>query len=157
MSDIDNGQHWLDRNRPPRVQITYDVEIGNAIEKKELPLVVGILADLGGMPNPSLAERKFIEIDRDNFDTVLKDVSPTVSMTLSASTLNISDPSAAGFNANLSFVTIDDFSPLNIVKNTPELNALYVNRQQLRDMLARMDGNVPLEAALLKAFPPNES
>ncbi len=75
----ESTQHKLDRVRPPRVQITYDVEIGNAIEKKELPLVVGILADLSGKPLdplPKLAERRFTEIDRDNFNEVLASISP---------------------------------------------------------------------------------
>jgi type VI secretion system protein ImpB len=72
-------QHWLDRNRPPRVQITYDVETAGAIQKKELPLVVGILADLSGKPVtplPKLKDRKFVEIDRDNFKDILKSTSP---------------------------------------------------------------------------------
>ena len=67
----ESTQHKLDRVRPPRVQITYDVEIGNAIEKKELPLVVGILADLSGKPDTppaKLVERRFVDIDRDNFN-----------------------------------------------------------------------------------------
>ena len=67
-------QHWVGRNRPPRVQITYDVEIGDAVEKKELPLVVGLLADLSGKPVkplPKLKERRFVEVDRDNFDSVM--------------------------------------------------------------------------------------
>ena len=72
-------QKWVGRNRPPRVQITYDVEIGDAVEKKELPLVVGLLADLSGQPAqplPKLKERRFVEIDRDNFDGVLGNISP---------------------------------------------------------------------------------
>ena len=72
-------QHKLDRIRPPRVQITYDVEIGGAIQKKELPLVMGILADLSGKPEealPKLKDRKFVEIDRDNFNDILKSITP---------------------------------------------------------------------------------
>ena len=77
-------QHKLDRVRPPRVQITYDVETGNAIEKKELPLVMGILADLSGStPNPDkLGERRFIEIDSDNFNQVLGSIKPSVTCLL---------------------------------------------------------------------------
>src|SRR3954470_1114647 len=84
-SIAESKQHWLDRNRPPRVQITYDVEIGDAIVKKELPFIVGIMADLSGkangkpVPNPkSLRERKFVEIDRDNFNAVLAAINPSV-------------------------------------------------------------------------------
>lgn len=158
MSDIDNGQHWLDRNRSPRVQITYDVEIGDAIEKKTLPLVVGILSDLGGLyaadgsQKMSFPERKFIDIDRDNFDNVLETISPGVKIALPASTIESNDDSANGFQAELVFTKIDDFNPLQIVMQVPELKALFDNRQRLRDMLARMDGNVPLGAALLKTF-----
>ena len=75
----ESTQHKLDRVRPPRVQITYDVEIGNAIEKKELPLVVGILADLSGKPDTppaKLVERRFVDIDRDNFNEILSSISP---------------------------------------------------------------------------------
>ena len=75
----DSLQKWVGRNRPPRVQITYDVEIGDAIESRELPLVVGIMADLYGqplVPPPKLKERRFIEIDRDNFDGVMGKIAP---------------------------------------------------------------------------------
>lgn len=79
----ESTQHKLDRVRPPRVQITYDVEIGNAIEKKELPLVVGILADLSGKPDTppaKLVERRFVDIDRDNFNEILSSISPRATL-----------------------------------------------------------------------------
>src|ERR1700754_4735519 len=72
-------QKWVGRNRPPRVQITYDVEIGDAVERRELPLVVGLLADLSGQPAEPLAklkERRFVEIDRDNFDEIMGKIGP---------------------------------------------------------------------------------
>ena len=75
----ESTQHKLDRIRPPRVQITYDVEVGDAIEMKELPFVVGVLADLAGKPAeepPKLKERKFVEIDRDNFNDVMESIAP---------------------------------------------------------------------------------
>lgn len=162
MPEIENGQHWLDRNRPPRVQITYDVEIGDAIEKKELPLVVGVFADLGGTDavKGSVAERKFAEIDRDNFDSVMADIKPTVSINLTdfasihldTSAFLKSDPSAKKFAATIQFTEMEHFSPLEIVKQVPELNALYVQRERLRDMLAKLDGNVKLGEALDKTF-----
>ena len=77
----DSLQKWVGRNRPPRVQITYDVEIGDAIEKKELPFVVGLLADLSGDQvdaKPKLRDRRFVEIDRDNFNEVMVKISPKV-------------------------------------------------------------------------------
>ncbi len=78
-------QHWVGRNRPPRVQITYDVEIGDAVEKKELPLVVGLLADLSGKPVkplPKLKDRRFVEVDRDNFDSVMGKIAPRLDMSV---------------------------------------------------------------------------
>jgi type VI secretion system protein ImpB len=162
MPEIENGQHWLDRNRPPRVQITYDVEIGDAIEKKELPFVAGILSDLGGSDEKkgAVADRKFTEIDRDCFDSVMSGIEPTVTINLTDfestrledSAFLKEDPCAKKFAATLAFREIEDFSPLAIVKQVPELYALYVQRERLRDMLAKLDGNVKLEEALDKTF-----
>jgi len=81
----DSLQKWVGRNRPPRVQITYDVEIGDAVEKKELPLVVGLMADLSGKPlNPpaKLKERRFVEIDRDNFNEIMAKIAPRLDMSV---------------------------------------------------------------------------
>src|SRR5215469_13434158 len=78
-------QKWVGRNRPPRVQITYDVEIGDAIEKRELPMVVGLLADLSGQPAtplPKLKERRLVEIDRDNFDDVMRRIAPRLDLSV---------------------------------------------------------------------------
>lgn len=137
MSDIENGQHWLDRNRPPRVQITYDVEIGDAVQKKELPLVVGILAHLDG--NEGLGDfgaKTFASIDRDNFNEVLRTIAPSI--TLGANTIRITH--------------MDQFHPLGLVAHDdlPDLRELYRERQKLRDMLAKLDGNQEIDA-LLKA------
>src|SRR5579859_6983101 len=84
MPESDSIQHKLDRVRPPRVQITYDIEIGGAIEQKELPFVAGIMADLSGAnkPTTTLKERKFVEIDRDNFGAVMESIGPTFKGTL---------------------------------------------------------------------------
>jgi type VI secretion system protein ImpB len=154
MPNIDNGQHWLDRNRPPRVQITYDVEIGDAFEKKELPLVMGILADLGESKGElkALAKRSFMAIDRDNFDLVLSDIAPTVTVTGSSSLEKTEEDKPKPFTVNLTFQKMADFDPINIVKSDETLNRLYVERQRLRDMQARLDGNVTLEDKLTSAF-----
>ena len=80
----DSLQKWVGRNRPPRVQITYDVEIGDAMEKRELPLVVGVMADLMGKPvsaPPKLKDRRFVEIDRDNFDEIMTKIGPRLAGT----------------------------------------------------------------------------
>ncbi|HEY0062473.1 MAG TPA: type VI secretion system contractile sheath small subunit [Telluria sp.] len=152
MSDIENGQHWLGRNRPPRVQITYDVEIGDAVEKKELPLVVGILSDLDGRKGKIVAEQTFENIDNDNFDEMLKTISPSVSFTLPASAFVPEHAAAKPFEAVFTFQKFEDFNPVSLLKMNQETAALYEERQRLRDMLARLDGNVRLGDSLDKAF-----
>ncbi len=151
MSDIDNGQHWLDRNRPPRVQITYDVEIGDAVEKKELPLVVGILSDLGGENNHVVADQVFQEIDCDNFDEILKTIGPSASIVLPESGA-LQHEAAQAQEAVFRFEKMEDFNPVSLLKMHPALAALFEERQRLRDMLARLDGNVKLEERLDAAF-----
>ena len=140
-------QHKLSRIRPPRVQITYDVETGGAIEKKELPLVVGILADLSGQPvSPpeKLRERRFVDIDRDNFDDVLASIAPRLALQVENRLAN--DDSK--FNIELYFKTIEDFSPLNIIDQVKPLQRLFLARQRLRDLLTKLDGNDDLDVLL---------
>lgn len=143
----ESTQHKLDRIRPPRVQITYDVEIGGAIQKKELPLVMGILADLSGKPEqplPKLKDRKFVEIDRDNFNAILKSITPRATMQVD----NKLSKEGGKTNIELKFQNIEDFSPLNIVKQVPALNDLFKARQRLNDLLAKLDGNDKLDNML---------
>jgi type VI secretion system protein ImpB len=139
-------QKWIGRNRPPRVQITYDVEIGDAVEKRELPLVVGMLADLSGQPAeplPKLKERRFVEIDRDNFDEIMGKIRPR---------LDLSVPDTAKGEGNLkvelNFGKFEDFHPENLVNQVPRLAKLLEARQQLRDLLAKLDGNDELDSML---------
>ena len=217
----ESTQHKLDRVRRPRVQITYDVEIGNAIEKKEIPFVVGIMADLSGdrdkeKPFPTLRERKFVEIDRDNFNEVLASISPRRE-NLKAPLPSYYQPSAEAFlkeletktvskaiiealkannghlvlgkenfkkalraalgeefakvddatvdkakvdppawlktkgldeklkekelTASFTFQHLDDFSPVKVLQQSEELSKLFKARQQLTDLLAKLDGN----------------
>jgi type VI secretion system protein ImpB len=142
----DSLQKWVGRNRPPRVQITYDVEIGDAIEKKELPLVVGLLADLSGQPMnplPKLKDRRFVEIDRDNFDEVMGKIAPR---------LDLSVPDTfkgeGNLKVELNFREFEHFHPEAIVKQIPRLQRLLEARQQLRDLLGKLDGNDELDALL---------
>lgn len=142
----DSLQKWVGRNRPPRVQITYDVEIGNAFEKKELPLVVGLMANLSGQPEnplPKFKERRFVEIDRDNFNDVMTKIAPR---------LDISVPDTLKGEGNLKvelhFNQIDQFEPESIVNQIPRLARLLEARQQLRDLLGKLDGNDELDALL---------
>lgn len=142
----DSLQKWVGRNRPPRVQITYDVEIGDAVEKKELPLVVGILADLSGQPAtplPKMKDRRFVEIDRDNFNDVMAKIAPR---------LDLSVPDTAKGDGNLkielNFQQFSDFHPESIVAQVPRLTKLLEARQQLRDLLGKLDGNDELDGLL---------
>jgi type VI secretion system protein ImpB len=143
----ESTQKKLDRVRPPRVQITYDVETGNAIESKELPLLVGVLADLSGKPEkplPKLKERKFVEIDRDNFNDVLSACGPR----LAFQTNNTLQGDGSKLNVLLNFREIDDFTPINLVKQVGPLAKLYEARQRLSDLLTKLDGNDDLDGLL---------
>jgi len=144
----ESTQHKLDRVRPPRVQITYDVETGGAIEMKELPFVVGILADLSGKPEkplPKLKNRKLVEIDRDNFDKVLKSTAPRLAFRVD----NKLGEDDSKLNVELKFQSFEDFEPQNVVKQIKPLAKLLEARQRLTDLLAKLDGNDDLDALLL--------
>jgi len=135
-------QHWLDRNRPPRVQITYDVETNGAMEQKELPFVVGVLADLAGdqteAPKP-IRDRKFVPIDRDNFNEVLGKIGPRLAMKV-PNRLTEEDEET-NLSVELNFGEMGDFEPQNVAKQVPALNSLLGARQKLRQVLSTMEGN----------------
>lgn len=140
-------QHKLDRIRPPRVQITYDVEIGGALQAYELPFVMGILADLAGTPSvplPPLKERKFIDIDRDN----INDVMASLNVQLPLRVLNVFGGDAPDLNIILSFRSMDDFNPTNIVSQVKPIADLYNKRTALTDLLSKLDGNDALDTEL---------
>jgi type VI secretion system protein ImpB len=143
----ESTQHRLDRVRPPRVQITYDVEIGNAIEMKELPFVVGIMADLSGMPSealPKMKERKFVEIDGDNFNEIMSSIEPRLVLRVKNRLSN--DDSE--MSAELFFKNMDDFGPVSVVKQIPALAKLFEARAHLKDLLTKLDGNDALDSLL---------
>jgi type VI secretion system protein ImpB len=140
-------QQKLKRVRPPRVQITYDVEIGGAMELKELPFVVGVLGDFSGQPAqelPRVKDRKIIEIDRDNFDQVLAGMTPRLAMRVDNKLTN--DDSK--LNVELRFNSLQDFEPDNVVQQVEPLRQLVEARQKLRDLLSKTDGNNRLEELL---------
>ena len=142
----DSLQKWVGRNRPPRVQITYDVEIGDAIEKKELPFVVGLLADLSGDQmdsQPKLRDRRFVEIDRDNFNEVMAKISPKVGVKIPDVLKGDGE-----LKIDLEFRKFDDFHPESLVKQVPRLEKLLLARQYLRDLVAKLDGNDELNTVL---------
>jgi type VI secretion system protein ImpB len=147
----ESTQHKLDRVRPPRVQITYDVEIGNAKEQKELPLVVGILADLAGQqetPLPKVKERKFVEIDRDNFNDVLAKIHPRTKVSVDNKLQN----NGSKLVAELNFSHLDDFHPMQVLNQVEPLRKLLEARQRLVDLLAKLDGNDELTNLLQGAI-----
>lgn len=140
-------QHKLDRVRPPRVHITYDVEIGDAIEMKEIPFVVGVLADLSGKPDeplPKMKDRKFIEIDRDNFDQVLEGMNPRLAYRVDNKLMDDDTKMAV----ELKFKSLDDFHPERVADQVEPLRKLVEARQRLSDLLSKMDGNDRLEELL---------
>ena len=140
-------QHKIDRVRPPRVQITYDVEIGGAIELKELPFVVGVMGDFVGKPEeplPAFKNRKFVEIDPDNFDQVMAGMSPRLAYTVE----NKLQDDGSKLGVDLKFKTIEDFEPDRIVQQVEPLRKLVEARQKLSDLLSKMDGNEKLETML---------
>lgn len=188
-------QHKLDRVRPPRVQITYDVEIGDAIVMKELPFVVGIMADLSGMPDKELPERpdpasrngkrlpaegpkevrplrerKYVEIDRDNFNGVMKSIAPRLAFTVGA--LTVEPAEAAGGEEGaarktwriaperdekgnqkvmpvaVEFKNMDDFSPIQVIRQVEPLRKLFEARTRLADLLTKLEGNDKLSHRL---------
>ena len=140
-------QHKLDRVRPPRVHITYDVEVGGAIELKELPFVVGVMGDFVGKPEeplPALKNRKFVEIDPDNFNQVMAGMKPRVSFSVDNKLQN--DGSKIG--VDVKFNAIEDFDPDNVVQQIEPLRKLVEARQKLSDLRSKMDGNDKLESLL---------
>jgi len=143
----ESTQHKLSRIRPPRVQITYDVETGGAIQMKELPFVAGILADLSGKPAealPKVKDRKFIEIDRDNFNEVMASSAPRLTLRVDNKLQN----DGSKMNVELHFNNMEDFNPLNIVKQVEPMRKLLEARQRLTDLLQKLDGNDKLDVLL---------
>lgn len=149
----DNVQHKIARNRPPRVQITYDVEIGNAIEKVEIPFVVGIMADLSGFGDNARADgvalkskdRPFVEIDRDNFTDVMAKISPA--LTVKGALDEDGNPAQ---DDRLTFKSLDDFKPNAIVGRIEKLRKLQTQRTALRDVLTKLDSNDALFKELME-------
>lgn len=144
----DSTQHKLDRVRSPRVQITYDVEVGNAIQKKELPFVVGVLADLSGNPAeklPRLKDRKFVEVDRDNFNEVLTGMKPRLAYRVENA---LTDDPDSKLGVELTFRSLDDFAPARIAQQVEPLRKLVEIRNKLSELLVKMDGNDTLVEGL---------
>jgi type VI secretion system protein ImpB len=128
----------LDRTRKPRVHITYDVEIGDAMEMKELPFVMGVMADLSGNPAeplPKMKDRTFVEVDRDNFNEFLKKQKPRVSYKVDD---KLSDDPDSQLAVDLTFKDMKDFEPEGVIKQVPVLNELLEVRQRLKSLQSRV-------------------
>jgi len=137
----------LKRVRKPRVHITYDVETNGAEEKKELPFVMGVMGDYSGDNSDNkkpLKERKFVNIDRDNFNEAMGKVNPTLNMKVE-NTLNADD---SDLSVNLEFNSLDDFDPAKVVNQVEPLKQLMAARNKLKDLLSKADRSDELEALL---------
>ena len=145
-----SSQKFIARNRAPRVQIEYDVELYGAEKKVQLPFVMGVMSDLSGKPSeplPAVADRKFLEIDVDNFDSRLKSMKPRVAFSV---------PNTLTGDGNLSvdvtFESMDDFSPAAVARKFEGLNKLLEARQQLANLITYMDGKTGAEDLIAKVM-----
>lgn len=144
----DSSQKFIARNRAPRVQIEYDVELYGSAKKVELPFVMGVMADLSGKPAeslPAVDDRKFLEIDSDNFDERLKSTKPRVAFQV-PNTLT----GEGNLAVDVTFESMDDFSPAAIARKVDSLNKLLTARTQLANLLTYMDGKSGAEASIAK-------
>lgn len=142
----------LERVRPPRVHVTYDVEVGDAIEVKELPFVMGVMADLSGQPTEPLArlkDRRFVEITPDNFDSVLESFKPHLSFAVDNKLSE--DPNAGQLKVSLDFKSLDDFDPAQVAQQVRPLKELLDLRTKLSDLRGALQGNDKLDELLMDA------
>ena len=145
-----SSQKFVGRNRPPRVQIEYDVEVYGAEKKVQLPFVMGVMSDLSGKPADPLApvdERKFVEIDVDNFDSRLKAMKPRVAFQV-PNTLT----GEGNLNVDLTFESMDDFSPAAIARKVDSLKKLLDARTELSNLLSYMDGKTGAEELIARVL-----
>jgi len=145
-----SSQKFIGRNRAPRVQIEYDVELYGAQKKVQLPFVMGVMADLAGKPEeplPPVADRKFLEFDIDNFDQRMKAMKPRVAFTVPNTITG-----EGNLSVDLTFESMDDFSPAAIAQKVEGLNKLLEARQQLSNLVTYMDGKGGAEELIAKVM-----
>ena len=148
-----SGQKFLARNRSPRVQIEYDVEIYGTEKKVELPFVMGVFSDLAGKSKqelPDLNERSFLEIDVDNFDDRMKSIKPRAAFSVSNALTN-----EGHLNVDLEFESMDDFSPNKVAQKVEPLKELLDARTELSNLLSYMDGKTGAEELISKVLADN--
>ena len=147
----------LGRVRPPRVHVTYDVEVGDAIEKKELPFVMGVLGDFTGQPEqplPKLKERRLVEVTPDNFDAVLESMNPHLAFAVENKLSD--DPNAGQLKIDLNFKSLEDFEPEQVARQVKPLRELLELRTRLNDLKGTLQTNEKLDEALLDAVSKTE-
>jgi type VI secretion system protein ImpB len=145
MAGSESLQKKLSRVRPPRVHITYDVEVGDAIEKRDIPFVVGVMADLSGQPEqplPPLKDRKFVSIDKDTFDQVLGQINPRLAFKVD----NRLSEDDSRLGVELRFKRMADFEPAAVAKQVPALRKLLEARNALHNLRSSLIGNDNLES-----------
>lgn len=148
---MSNTQKKVGRVRPPRVQITYDVEVGDEIQMKELPFIVGVLADLSAqskVEKPKMKDRKFVEIDGENFSEVMQAIAPRLEFRVE----NKLTEDGGKLPVELNFNSMDDFTPYNVIQQVPQLKKLYEAKTRLQDLHSKLDGNDELEDQLQKVM-----
>jgi type VI secretion system protein ImpB len=146
----DSGQKFIGRNRAPRVQIEYDVETYGAQKKVQLPFVMGVMADLSGKseePKGSVKDRKFLEVDVDNFDKRMKAIRPRVAFSVPNTITG-----EGNMNVDISFESMDDFSPEAIARKVEPLRKLLEARTQLAGLITAMDGKDGAEQLIAKTL-----
>lgn len=149
-----SSQKFINRNRAPRVQIEYDLELYGAEKTINLPFVMGVMADLSGKPADPLApvqDRKFLEIDVDNFDDRLKSMKPRVAFQV-PNTLGGEGEKGGNLNVDISFESMDDFSPAAVARKVEPLRKLLEARTQLSNLLSYMDGKSDAEQLIAKVL-----
>lgn len=145
-----SSQKFIARNRAPRVQIEYDVELYGAEKKVQLPFVMGVLSDLSGKPSeplPPVADRKFLEIDVDNFDSRMKSMKPRAAFQVPNTLTN-----EGNVSVDITFESMDDFSPAAVARKVDALSKLLEARQQLSNLITYMDGKTGAEELLAKVL-----
>lgn len=145
-----SSQKFIARNRAPRVQIEYDVEVYGAQKKVQIPFVMGVMADLSGdakEPLPGVDERKFVNIDVDNFDERMKSMKPRVAVSV-PNTLT----GEGNLQVDITFESMDDFSPAAVARKVDSLNKLLEARSQLSNLITYMDGKAGAEELIAKAL-----
>ena len=153
---MESVQKKLERVRKPRVHIKYEVETEGAVVEKELPFVVGVMSDLSGNnpaePKKALKDRRFVQIDRDNFDEILARMTPGLSFKVD----NVLEEDGGELAVDLTFNSMEDFEPGQIVEQVEPLRKLLETRNKLRDLLTKVDRSEDLEAVLERVLQSTE-